>query len=539
MDFNIVDLFYAQAEANPTQIALIDKNNRAISFGELEAQVSATAHDFLKKGIAQGDRVLVFVPMSIDLYRIVLALFRIGATAVFLDEWVSMKRMELCCQVASCKAFIGIWKARFLGVFSKELRKIPIWLGAGRKDSKVEGQKDSRVFPETFETGTALLTFTTGTTGIPKAAKRTHAFLKAQFEALVEKLEPQPNDIDMPCLPIVLLINLATGTPSVIADFKASKPTSLKPARLFAQIQQYQINRITASPFVIKALATYIIDNRLACPTIQKIFTGGAPVFPAEAKLYKKAFPTAKIEIVYGSTEAEPISGVWAEDCFVSAKSGENGLCVGKVSPSAQVKIIQIIDAPIQIQTQAELEALCLPIGSVGEIIVAGKHVLREYFNNEEALLRNKIFVEGECWHRMGDSGFLMEVGKDERVEGEQDNAPLSFGEEQETRLFLTGRCNMIIRRGDKQFFPFVYEHFFQEMEGVEMGTIVEIKGEIWAFVEIAQNTAPSWSRDLLEQKIRNLPAPIDAIRFLDKMPRDLRHNSRIDYQALLKAFRS
>ena len=67
--------------------------NKAISFSEFEKQIKDTSNYFLNKGISKGDRVLIFVPMSIDLYRIVLALFNIGATAVFLDELVSKKRM--------------------------------------------------------------------------------------------------------------------------------------------------------------------------------------------------------------------------------------------------------------------------------------------------------------------------------------------------------------------------------------------------------------------------------------------------------------
>lgn len=41
----------------------------------------------------------------------------------------------------------------------------------------------------------------------------------------------------MPVLPIVLLINLGTGSTSVIAPFKASKPSSIKPAKIVEQIK--------------------------------------------------------------------------------------------------------------------------------------------------------------------------------------------------------------------------------------------------------------------------------------------------------------
>ncbi len=126
--FNIVDLFHNAAKENPVKTAIIYKKNR-ISFGELEKQVSETAHYFLGKGITRGERVLILVHMSIDLYRIVLALFKISATAVFIDDWVSKKRLEECCRIVQCKAMMGVFKAKVFVLFSSELKKIPIKLG--------------------------------------------------------------------------------------------------------------------------------------------------------------------------------------------------------------------------------------------------------------------------------------------------------------------------------------------------------------------------------------------------------------------------
>ena len=120
--FNIVSLFFNAAQEYPTKIAIIDKDKET-TFSEFERDIKDTANYFRYKGIEKGDRVLIFVPMSIDLYRIVLALFHIGATAVFLDEWVNVSRMKACCEVAQCKVFIGSSKARVLSFFFKWIKK--------------------------------------------------------------------------------------------------------------------------------------------------------------------------------------------------------------------------------------------------------------------------------------------------------------------------------------------------------------------------------------------------------------------------------
>ncbi len=87
---NITSLFLKAANQHPDAVAIIEGVNN-ITYGQLEMQVKNYAAYLLKKGIKPGDRILVFVPMGINLYKTVLAVCHIGAVAVFLDEWVSLK----------------------------------------------------------------------------------------------------------------------------------------------------------------------------------------------------------------------------------------------------------------------------------------------------------------------------------------------------------------------------------------------------------------------------------------------------------------
>ena len=65
--------------------AIIDPSGDRLRFSELKAEVAALAGGLQKLGIGPGDRIVLLIPMSIDLYRVLLALFHIGATATLID----------------------------------------------------------------------------------------------------------------------------------------------------------------------------------------------------------------------------------------------------------------------------------------------------------------------------------------------------------------------------------------------------------------------------------------------------------------------
>ena len=504
-EHNIINFFLDAAKAYPHKTAIIHKQ-QAISFSKLAQDIDITAIHFQQQGIQQGHKVLVFVPMSIDLYRILLALFKIGATAVFLDEWVSKKRMEESCKLAQCNAFIGTWKAIIFAQFSRELRKIPIKLGT----SYLKQTSNKFIAPFVQPSDVALITFTTGSTGIPKAAIRTHKILTHQFIALKEIIEPTENDIDLCALPIVLLINLGAGSTSVIANYNARKPDKLKESIIIQQLQKHNINRAVGSPFLLKKIAAYCIANNISLPTLKKIFTGGATVFINDATILQLAFPHTVVKAVYGSTEAEPISAINIIDLLKSNNELQQaGINTGMPHQCATIKILKIIDEPVAYATDAELEKDCVPHNVIGEIIVSGKHVVQKYLHNEAAVKRTKIFIGNTCWHRTGDSGYLTQDGN----------------------LYFTGRCNNLINDNGKIISVLFYENNLQAIAGINIGTIVKQDEKLLAIVEINHNA----NKENIITAIQKLG--IEDISFIQKMPRDPRHHSKIDYDKLKQMY--
>ena len=164
--------------------------------------------------------------------------------------------------------------------------------------------------PEPDLADPALMTFTSGSTGQPKAAVRTHGFLLAQHRALADSIQLEPGELDLTTLPIFVLANLASGVTSLLPDANISRPGMVKVGGIAAQIDRYHPTRTGGSPAFYTQLAEFSETKRNILSGFQKIYTGGAPVFPGLLRRLQSLAPDAEVTAVYGSTEAEPIAHV-------------------------------------------------------------------------------------------------------------------------------------------------------------------------------------------------------------------------------------
>lgn len=509
MNGNIIEIFPEVAAAYPGKPAII-QNDRSVSYQQMWDDVVRMAAYLRERGLGPGSRVLVFVPMSIELYQILLAIFHVGAVAVFIDAWSDRKRLAAACRAAAPDGFIGTTRAQLLRLLSSDIRRIPVKLRSNVATWRPKRAASSAPPAVVDADEPALITFTTGSTGTPKGAKRTHRFLVAQHRALERNFHPEAGDVDMPVLPIFVLSNLAAGSTTVLPPVDPRQVERFDPDAVVETIRQWKVSTTTGSPAFYQKLARHLLERKVQVPELRKIFLGGAPVFPPLARLLLEAFPGTEVTIVYGSTEAEPISLLPAGELLRGGHDSlEQGLLVGRPVAEADVAIIPIIDAPIELPSGTTLAELRLPDGEPGEICVAGEHVLREYHGGEEAIRRNKIRDGERLWHRTGDAGYL----------------------DPEGNLLLLGRARQSFEHGGRRVFPFPVEAHLQNLPGVATGTILKIGAALVVVVEPAEGTkldAASIERDLAGAGI-----PFDTLRILEAIPRDPRHHSKIDYDRL------
>jgi acyl-CoA synthetase (AMP-forming)/AMP-acid ligase II len=482
-----------------------------ISFAELDRLATSFGSYLYRRRVRKGDNVLVFVPMSASLYPILLGIFESGATAVFMDPSAGLAHLNVCSSLCRPKAFIGSAKAHLLRLVCSEMRGIPIAIHTKQALQTEDLAPDE--LPEPDLTDPALMTFTSGSTGQPKAAVRTHGFLLAQHRALADSIKLEPGELDLTTLPIFVLANLASGVTSLLPDANISRPGTVKVEGIAAQIDRYHPTRTGGSPAFYTQLAEFSETRRNILSGFQKIYTGGAPVFPALLRRLQSLARDAEVTAVYGSTEAEPIAHVSYQEIRSSSdqRAGSNGgLLAGK--PIAGIKCAVIADRwgkPLGPMTQNEFVRTQCPANQTGEIVVQGPHVLSGYLNGVGDQ-ETKFKVDDLIWHRTGDAGYF----------------------DDQSRLWLLGRCAAKVYDQRGPVYPFAVECIIQNLEFVRRCAFLDHQGARLLLIEPIGTNLSEQERAQLSAAVN--PFAVDEIRVM-KLPVDRRHNAKIDYPRLRK----
>lgn len=413
--------------------------------------------------------MLVLVPMGIDLYVALLGVLWGGRTAVLVDPSADRRKLDAALAGVEVHAFAGSAKAHLLRLVLRSLRGLdaafaPRGLWPFARGFPASGAGELR------DGDPALITFTTGTTGIPKAMARSHAFLLAQHDVLAGHMGLGPEDVDLPTLPVFLLNSLAAGATCVLPDGDLRDVSSLDPARLVAQVAAHGVTTTSGSPAFFRTLVDHVLPGTLP---LRKVFVGGAKVRMDLLADMVRAFPGARVEVVYGSTEAEPIATLDAREAMEIADDTQ-GSCVGRPVPGIDVRL------------DGE--------GEVGEVCVSGAHVNTGYFRNPEADRENKVRDGDRVWHRTGDAAWRDEHG----------------------RLWLVGRVTDAVGG----LYPFRVEARAEAIDGVARAALVDVGGALVAYEGTAAEAEVAEATGV-------------AARRVEKIPVDPRHRAKVDREAL------
>ena len=324
---------------------------------------------------------------------------------------------------------------------------------------------------------------------------RTHKFLLGQHNVLEKNIKFEKETSVYSSFPIFLFSHIATGTTTFIPDLNWQKPAESNFKNIVKQIIENNIQNVILPPAIFENIVKFCKDEKITLENVQKVYTGGAPVFYSLMEKIKKVFTNAKITALYGASEAEPISVLNFEDItkedIENMKNGE-GLLAGKIVNEIELKI-EKLEKSDNVKDSSELK---------GEILVKGENVVNGYLNVEKN--------PDENWHRTGDMGYINRKGQ----------------------LILLGRVKGRIQIEENIYYPFTVETAFSFCKNLKKSVLTSEDDKLYLFAE----RNPEFKGDLSEEdsEIKRLKEKFGIFKIIEtEIPMDKRHNSKTDYKRL------
>ncbi|PZR97303.1 MAG: long-chain fatty acid--CoA ligase, partial [Chloroflexi bacterium] len=385
-----------------------------------------------KAGVCRGDRVLAFLPNVPHFPVVYYGTLRLGAALAGVSPRSVERELESAIRDSGAKTVITldllydkisrVWEAAgvenvivgsvvdFMPAWkrlaARLARKVPVPTAPIPYGRRVHRMRDFlasgrgwSVTEEARPDDVALLQYTGGTTGLPKAAMLTHENLLSnarQGRALFPALK-EGNETIMGILPffhiyavtLVLNIGLLVGARTVLF------PKGLDMAEIFDGIRRY---RPTVFPGVPTVYVSLINDRRSKSADMSSIeicVSGGAPL-PIEVKRDFEALTHGHLLEAYGLSETSPVT-----HCQPYDGSGKVG-SIGLTLPDTDARIVDADTGE------------AVPVGSDGELVIRGPQVMRGYWNRPEEtadVLRNGWLHTGDI-ARMDDDGYFYIVDR-------------------------------------------------------------------------------------------------------------------------------
>jgi acyl-CoA synthetase (AMP-forming)/AMP-acid ligase II len=338
------------------------------------------------------------------------------------------------------------------------------------------------------------------------------------------------------------LFNSAMGVTTVFPDMDFSRPATANPKKLLAASNDWQVTQAFASPAVWRVVGDHCAKTGERIESLRQVFSCGAPV-PANVlrKTLACVAKDANMHTPYGATECLPVSTIDASEVLgeTATKTDEGaGVCVGRKLDSIEWRVIRITDEPIETID----EAVELPVGEIGELIVRGPQASPRYVTRAEANEYSKIADCGTqrvpeiadsnpqseirnpkseigAWHRMGDVGYLDEEG----------------------RFWYCGRKSQRVETANGAVFTECVEGVINTHPNVRRSALVGVgkRGEQLPVVVFEHNFGPlhwatNWDDELfaLSQK-HPQSSMIRRLMPHEGLPVDVRHNAKINREQL------
>lgn len=464
---DIPELFTARSKSGASYLTYLDGNdNRTeVYYSEFAETVRNTARFLQSKGLQKGDRIATASHNHWHTVVHYFAAWILGLVAVPINLGEDDERVEYILEAGKAKLVFVREKyherIKELIKRKESLADIELIVCDDKTDSftKITG---SLKLEENLGEDEALIVFTSGTTGPPKAVVLSQRNLLEDARAISDWHDID-SDTRMMC---VLPIHHVNGTVvTMVTPFFVGGSVVLNQRfhveKFFPVVHQEDVHIISVVPTFLQYLNSHYSEKKLPnYPTLREIICGAGPLTVKVARTFEDLF---NIPIMHGYG----LSETTCYSCFlpIDLPDEEHKKWINDFGyPSIGIPI------PANEMQIHDPDGNTLGENERGEIVIRGVNVMMGYYNNQQA--NEETFKHG--WFRSGDEGFYV---------NDEKGRPF---------FFITGRLKELIIRGGVNLAPLEIDEIINKAPGVKAGIAVGFENdwygeEVGAYIQLKE----------------------------------------------------
>ncbi len=405
-----------QAAQQPDKVFMLaSEPNLTLTYAQLRDSCIQFSKRYMKMGLSRGDKVSFIMGNGYQTTRIFLGTMYSGLVIAPINLQAQLSQLTYVLEHSDTKlVFVTEFqRERLMEALSHVTRKIEV---------AVIDKDAQEIFPETDMAGhellnvtpeePALLLYTSGTTGLPKGCVLTHKNMIAGGENVTLAHKLAANDIGLVSLPLYHInAEIVSVMAPLVSGSSVVMPERFHASQFWPLISDYRCSWFSVVPTIISYLVagTDIEDKGYRLDQVRFGRSASSALPPALHKAFEEKFRISIVETMGITEAAAPVFSNPLDPA--KRKYGSPGQAVGN-----EAKIID------------KLGNKC-PCGVVGEIMIRGDNVMKEYYKAPDITAAN---LETDGWFHTGDLGYLDEDGF----------------------VFVTGRLKELIIKGGENIAP-------------------------------------------------------------------------------------